>query len=68
MKYSHIASCHAGSEIGGAVDLEAMPLYVRAGAMLPFGPVKQYTGEHADAPLSISVYPGADGVVSALRR
>ncbi|MFY9751866.1 MAG: hypothetical protein WAJ92_04450 [Candidatus Acidiferrales bacterium] len=45
-----------------------MPLYVRAGAMLPFGPVKQYTGEHADAPLSISVYPGADGVVSALRR
>src|SRR5262249_22596877 len=38
-----------------------MPLYVRAGAILPFGPVKQYTSEKVDAPLEIKVYPGADG-------
>ncbi|MGB8655056.1 MAG: TIM-barrel domain-containing protein [Candidatus Acidiferrales bacterium] len=50
-----------GHEISRAVDLETIPLYVRAGAILPLGPVKQYTAEPVDAPLSISVYPGADG-------
>jgi len=37
-----------------------MPLYVRAGSILPLGPVKQFTGEKLDEPLSISIYPGAD--------
>jgi alpha-glucosidase (family GH31 glycosyl hydrolase) len=32
-----------------------------AGALLPLGPVKQYTSENVDAPLSIQVYPGANG-------
>ena len=50
-----------GREISRDVDLETMPLYVRAGAILPFGPVKQYTSEQADAPLTLSIYPGADG-------
>ncbi len=50
-----------GREISRAVDLETMPLYVRAGAILPLGPVKQYTGEPVDEPLTISIYPGADG-------
>ena len=50
-----------GREITRAVDLETIPLYVRAGAILPFGPVKQYTGERSDEPLSIRVYPGAEG-------
>jgi alpha-glucosidase/alpha-D-xyloside xylohydrolase len=50
-----------GREIERAVDLETVPLYVRAGAILPLGPVLQYTGEKTDAPLSLNVYPGADG-------
>jgi len=41
-----------------------MPLYVRAGAILPMGPVKQYTGERADGPLTLTVHPGADGGLS----
>jgi alpha-glucosidase/alpha-D-xyloside xylohydrolase len=48
-------------EITREVDLETMPLYVRAGSILPLGPVKQYTGEQVDAPLTLSIYPGADG-------
>jgi len=48
-------------EIMRAVDLETTPLYVRAGAILPMGPVKQFTDEKVDGPLSISVYAGADG-------
>jgi alpha-glucosidase (family GH31 glycosyl hydrolase) len=50
-----------GREISCDVDLEIMPLYVRAGAILPLGPVKQYTGEQVDAPLTLSIFPGADG-------
>jgi alpha-glucosidase/alpha-D-xyloside xylohydrolase len=50
-----------GREITRKVDLETIPLYVRAGAILPMGPLKQYTAEKVDAPLDISVYPGADG-------
>jgi alpha-glucosidase/alpha-D-xyloside xylohydrolase len=50
-----------GREIDRAVDLETMPLHVRAGAIVPMGPVKQYTDEPVDAPLSVTVYPGADG-------
>ena len=38
-----------------------MPLYVRAGAILPLGPVKQYVEEDVDEPLTLQVYPGADG-------
>jgi len=50
-----------GAEITRQVDLETMPLYVRAGAILPLGPVKQYTSEKVDQPITISIYPGADG-------
>ncbi len=48
-------------EINRAVDLETMPLFVAAGTILPFGPIKQYTSEETVQPLSISIYPGADG-------
>lgn len=37
------------------------PLFVREGAILPLGPVKQYVNEKVDGPLTITVYPGADG-------
>jgi alpha-glucosidase (family GH31 glycosyl hydrolase) len=46
------------------VDLATMPLYVRAGAIIPTGPVRQYVDEPSDEPLTITVYPGADGNAS----
>jgi alpha-glucosidase (family GH31 glycosyl hydrolase) len=49
-----------GREITRPVDLETMPLYVRAGSILPLGPVKQFVDEKVDGPLSVSIYPGAD--------
>jgi alpha-glucosidase/alpha-D-xyloside xylohydrolase len=49
-----------GRETSRPVDLETMPLYVRAGSILPLGPVKHYVAEKSDQPLSITVYPGAD--------
>jgi alpha-glucosidase/alpha-D-xyloside xylohydrolase len=53
-----------GREIARKVDLETMPLYVRAGAVVPLGPVKQYTAEQVDEPVTIAVHPGADGAFS----
>lgn len=50
-----------GREIDRQVDLATMPLHVRAGAILPFGPIKQYADEPSDQPWSLVVYPGADG-------
>jgi alpha-glucosidase/alpha-D-xyloside xylohydrolase len=50
-----------GREIDRAVDLGTMPLHVRAGAIIPMGPIKQYVDEPVDAPLNVTIYPGADG-------
>src|ERR1700678_4388168 len=50
-----------GNEVVRKVDLETMPLYVREGAIVPLGPVKQYVNEKVDEPLTVNIYPGADG-------
>jgi alpha-glucosidase/alpha-D-xyloside xylohydrolase len=50
-----------GKDITREVDLSVMPIYVRAGAIIPFDPVRQYTGEIITEPTTIKVYSGADG-------
>lgn len=50
-----------GREITRPVDLETLPLYIRAGAILPFDPVRQYTGQAVAEPTTIRIYEGADG-------
>lgn len=50
-----------GREIERAVAIETLPLFVREGAILPLGPIKQYVNEKVDGPLTVTVYPGADG-------
>ena len=55
------AKLAGGREIDRSVDLATMPLHVRAGAILPLGPIRQYVDEPIDGPLSVVVYPGADG-------
>jgi alpha-glucosidase/alpha-D-xyloside xylohydrolase len=50
-----------GREISRPVDLGTLPLYVRAGAIVPFGPLKQYTDQASDEPLAVYIHPGANG-------
>jgi alpha-glucosidase (family GH31 glycosyl hydrolase) len=37
-----------------------MPLYARAGSIIPFGPLREYTSQKVDGPLVLNIYPGAD--------
>ena len=50
-----------GRVVTRAVDLATMPLFVRAGAVIPTGPVRQRTDEPSDEPILLTVHPGADG-------
>ena len=38
-----------------------MPLYVRAGSIVPVGPDIQYTADKPGAPITLFVFTGADG-------
>jgi alpha-D-xyloside xylohydrolase len=42
------------------VPLSIMPIYVKAGSILPFGPVVQSTGDNAGDTLDVRIYPGND--------
>lgn len=45
-------------------SLDTIPTYVRAGTILPLGPVLQSTGLGVTDPLEVRVYPGADAQFS----
>jgi len=50
-----------GQSIEAAAPIDRIPAYVRAGAILPLGPVKPYADAPSDEPVEIRVYPGDDG-------
>ena len=50
-----------GREITRETKLDLIPLYVKAGSILPIGPDVQYATEKKWDHLEIRVYPGADG-------
>lgn len=49
-----------GRTVQKACPIDIMPLYVKAGSVLPIGPKVQYAGEKTWEDLEIRVYPGAD--------
>jgi len=40
--------------------LDSLPVYVRAGTILPRQPLTQSTSQHPDGPLQLDIYPGPD--------
>ena len=50
-----------GQTVTLETSFDRVPMFVRAGSILPLGPEMQYVGEKAWDNLEIRVYPGADG-------
>ena len=50
-----------GQRVSLQTRLDRVPMFVRAGSILPLGPEMQYVGEKKWDELEIRVYPGADG-------
>ena len=55
------AAVTGGQTIEAPAPYDAIPVHVRAGAILPFGPDLQYTEEKPADPITLFVYAGADG-------
>jgi alpha-D-xyloside xylohydrolase len=53
-----------GQTITAAAPYERMPLFVRAGSIVPTGPAIQFTGNNTHSPLTVNVYTGANGSFS----
>ena len=53
-----------GQSINAAAPFERMPLFVREGAIIPMGPVRQHVADKPGAPVTLHVYTGADGQFS----
>ena len=54
-------SYKGGQTVTLETTLDRVPMFVRAGSILPLGPEMQYVGEKAWDNLEMRVYPGADG-------
>ena len=50
-----------GQAIDAPAPVETIPLYIKAGSVIPMGPFLQYATEKPADPLEIRIYPGADG-------
>ncbi|HET7463856.1 MAG TPA: TIM-barrel domain-containing protein [Longimicrobium sp.] len=60
-QYPLDAPVDGGTLIGSwTADLSQVPLYVRAGAILPFRELEQWVGQLAQNPLTFNIYPGPD--------
>ncbi len=53
---------NGGQEIAKKTVIDEIPLYIKAGSIIPFGPQVQYATEKKWDNLEIRVYPGANGV------
>lgn len=49
-----------GQTVNAAAPIDKLPIYVRAGSVIPYGPAIQYAMQTSD-PIELRVYRGADG-------
>ncbi|WP_294267324.1 TIM-barrel domain-containing protein [uncultured Chryseobacterium sp.] len=49
-----------GQEIQKNVNIQSIPLYIKAGSIIPFGPDVQYATEKKWDYLTVKIYPGTD--------
>lgn len=49
-----------GQRIRASAPIERLPLYIKAGSIIPLGPFLQYTTEKPADPIELRIYPGAN--------
>ncbi len=54
-------SVHGKREITAEAPLDELPLYIRAGSIVPFGPAVEWSTEKPADPIELRIYRGADG-------
>jgi alpha-D-xyloside xylohydrolase len=54
-------STTGGTTIEAAAPIDRMPLYVRAGSIVPMGPDVEYAAEKPADPIELRIFPGASG-------
>jgi alpha-D-xyloside xylohydrolase len=52
---------HGGVRITADAPINRLPLFVRAGSIVPMGPKMEWTSEKPADPIELRIYPGADG-------
>ena len=52
---------NGGQHVTLETSFDRVPMFVRAGSILPLGPEMQYVGEKSWDNLELRIYPGADG-------
>ncbi len=55
------SSIEGGRTINAIAPLERLPLYVRAGSILPLGPDEEWSTEKPADPIELRIYRGANG-------
>lgn len=50
-----------GQVVAAKADIGTIPVFARAGSIVPLGPVKQYADQPSTEPIELRVYPGRDG-------
>ena len=54
-------SVNGDQRLDASAPLDRIPLYVKAGSILPMGPEVEYAQQKPDAPIELRIYRGADG-------
>jgi alpha-D-xyloside xylohydrolase len=54
-------SIPGGSVITARSPIDVLPLFVRAGSIVPYGPTIEYASQALNAPIELRIYPGAEG-------
>lgn len=58
--FESTAALEGDQTINASAKLDEIPIYVRAGTILPLGPIVQSTDELPGGPLDLQIYPGKD--------
>ena len=55
-----LAPVNGGSVFTYSAGLDLVPIYIKAGAILPMRQLEQWVGQLAENPLTFNIYPGVD--------